>query len=65
MKQPAEEIQLSISSDDAGLLMIALWERTHDAANPGDYAYLRSRLHEQLCAQGYDAGTQRQHEVTQ
>jgi hypothetical protein len=64
MKQATDEIKLSIFPDDAGLLMVALWHRTHDAATPADYAHLRSRLRQQLCAQGYDADADPGQEVT-
>jgi hypothetical protein len=60
MKQATDEIRLSISPDDADLLMVALWQRTHDSATPADYAHLRSRLRQQLCAQGHDAAQPRQ-----
>jgi hypothetical protein len=65
MKQATDEMHLRISADDAGLLMVALWQRTHDAANPSDYEHLRSRLHQQLCVQGYAADAEPRHEVSQ
>jgi hypothetical protein len=64
MKQATHEIQLRISPDDADLLMVALWRRTHDSATPADYAHLRHRLRLQICAQGPDTDAQPRQDVT-
>jgi len=55
MKHDTHELQLTITNDDAGLLIVALWKRTREAANRGDYEELRDRLLLQLRAQGVDA----------
>jgi hypothetical protein len=57
MKHPNQRLRVEISPDDAGLLLVALWVRTRDAANRHDYADLRDRLLTQLRAQGVDVST--------
>jgi hypothetical protein len=51
-------LQLVIQEDDAGLLLVALWMRTREAANRSDYKGLRERVMRQLRSQGVDAGSE-------
>src|SRR5689334_19154820 len=55
MDDDNRSLQLCITHDDAALLLVALWLRTRDAANRGDYEDLRSRLLDQLAPQGIEA----------
>jgi hypothetical protein len=48
-------IRLEILESDASLLLVALWQRTREAANRTDYVALREHVLRQLSCQGFES----------